>query len=80
MRPVKLNVFCVLFTSWYRDLFLVCNFPTLLSEAIIDIISYLCVYPWALKLYHPDALLYSLRRSRRLYSVAEGWYNLNALG
>jgi hypothetical protein len=46
MRPVKLNVFCVLFTSWYRDLFLVCNFPTLLSEAIIDIISYLCVYPW----------------------------------
>jgi hypothetical protein len=44
------------------------------------IISYLRVYPWALRLYHPEALLYSLRRSRRLYSGAEGWYNLNAHG
>jgi hypothetical protein len=39
---------------------------------------YLRVDPWALRLYHPEALLYSLRRSRRLYSGAEGWYNLNA--
>ena len=45
-----------------------------------NIISYLRVYPWALRLYHPEALLYSLRRSRRLYSGAEGWYNLNANG
>ena len=44
------------------------------------IISYLRVDPWALRLYHPEALLYSLRRSRRLYSGAEGWYNLNAHG
>jgi hypothetical protein len=44
------------------------------------IISYLRVYPWALRLYHPEALLYSLRQSRRLYSGAEGWYNLNAHG
>jgi hypothetical protein len=43
-------------------------------------ISYLRVDPWALRLYHPEALLYSLRRSRRLYSGAEGWYNLNAHG
>jgi hypothetical protein len=27
-----------------------------------------------------EALLYSLRQSRRLYSGAEGWYNLNAHG
>ena len=33
-----------------------------------DIISYLRVDPWALRLY------------RRLYSGAEGWYNLNAHG
>jgi hypothetical protein len=33
-----------------------------------DIISYLRVYPWALRLYYPEALLYSLRRSPRLYS------------
>jgi len=45
---------------------------------IHNIISYLCVYPWALKLYHPEALLYSPRWNRRLYSGAEGWYNLNA--
>ena len=43
-------------------------------------ISYLRVDPWALRLYHPEALLYSLRQSRRLYSGAEGWYNLNAHG
>jgi hypothetical protein len=43
-------------------------------------ISYLRVDPWALRLYHPEALLHSLRRSRRLYSGAEGWYNLNAHG
>jgi hypothetical protein len=42
---------------------------------LMYIISYLCVDPWALRLYHPEALLYSLRRSRRLYSGAEGWYN-----
>jgi hypothetical protein len=41
-------------------------------------ISYLRVDPWALRLYHPEALLCSLRR--RLYSGAEGWYNLNAHG
>jgi hypothetical protein len=46
----------------------------------MKIISYLRVDPWALRLYHPEALLYSLRRSRRLYSGAEGWYNLNAHG
>ena len=44
------------------------------------IISYLRVDPWALRLYHSEALLYSLRRSRRLYSGVEGWYNLNAHG
>jgi hypothetical protein len=43
-----------------------------------DNISYLRVDPWALRLYHPEALLYSLRRSRGLYSGAEGWCNLNA--
>jgi hypothetical protein len=46
----------------------------------VYIISYLRVDPWALRLYHPEVLLYSLRRSRRLYSGAEGWYNLNAHG
>jgi amino acid transporter len=43
------------------------------------IISYR-VDPWELRLYHPEALLYSLRRSRRLYRSASGWYNLNAHG
>jgi hypothetical protein len=35
---------------------------------------------WALRLSQPEPLLYSLRRSRRLYSGAEGRYNLNAHG
>jgi hypothetical protein len=32
-----------------------------ISEIIFNIISYLHVYPWALRLYHPSAPLYSLR-------------------
>jgi len=28
-------------------------------------------------MYHPEAILYSLRWSRRLYSGADGWYDLN---
>ena len=43
-----------------------------------DNISYLRVYPWALRLYHPSAPLYSLRLRLRLYRSASGWYNLNA--
>jgi hypothetical protein len=39
---------------------------------IANNISYLRVYSWALRLYHPEALLYSLRRSRRLYSCTAG--------
>ena len=45
----------------------------LIFHGLSNIISYLCVYPQVLKLYHPEALLYSLRRSRRVY-------NLNAHG
>ena len=56
------------------------HFPTSPYIFQEDNISYLRVDLWALRLYHPDALLYSLRRSRRLYSGAEGWYNLNAHG
>jgi hypothetical protein len=51
-----------------------------LLRRVGGIISYLRVYLWTLRLYHPEALLYSLRQSRRLYSGAEGWYNLNAHG
>ena len=43
-------------------------------------ISYLRVYPWALRLYHPEALLYSLKQNQRLSSIAEGLYNINAHG
>jgi hypothetical protein len=56
------------------------HFPTSPYIFQEDNISYLRVDLWALRLYHPDALLYSLRQSRRLYSGAEGWYNLNAHG
>jgi hypothetical protein len=45
-----------------------------------DIISDPRVYPLTLRLYHPGTLQYSLRRSRRLYIDAEGWYNLNGQG
>jgi len=31
-------------------------------------------------LYHPSAILYSLRLRIRLYRNASGWYNLNAHG
>ena len=41
------------------------------------IISYLRLYPYALRLNHPEALQYSLWQSLMMYSVAEGWYNLN---
>ena len=54
--------------------------PIVLIYNMWGIISYLRVYPWALRLYHPEAILYCPRRSRRLYSGAEGWYNLNAHG
>jgi hypothetical protein len=37
-----------------------------------NIISYLCVYPWALRLYHPEVLLYSLRRSEGCTVVLKG--------
>jgi len=63
-----------LFFNQYDDFFMS---PPLSGR---DILSYLRVYPWAWRLYHPEALLYSLRQSRRLYSGAEGWYNLNAHG
>jgi hypothetical protein len=55
-------------------------YHTYVDQKICSIISYLRVYPWALRLYHPEAFLYSLSCSRRLYSGAEGWYNLNAHG
>jgi hypothetical protein len=50
------------------------------GKNIIDkyIIIYLRLYQYALRLYHPEALLYSLWQSRMMYSVAEGWFNLNS--
>jgi hypothetical protein len=56
------------------------SLQSLFMVSFNNTISYLRVDPWVLRLYHPEALLYSLRRSRRLYSGAEGWYNLNAHG
>ena len=41
---------------------------------------YLRVYPWALRLYHPSASMYSLRLRLRLYRSVPGWYNLNVNG
>ena len=41
-------------------------------------ISYLRLYPYALRLYHPEALQYSMWQSLMMYSVTKGWYNLNA--
>jgi len=38
------------------------------------------IYPWAMRLCHPEALLHSPRQSRRLSSGAKGWYNLNDHG
>jgi hypothetical protein len=42
------------------------------------IISYLRLYQYALRLYHPEALQCSLWQSLMMYIVAEEWYNLNA--
>ena len=54
---------------------LTCDVFKLITDTLISMrynnISYLRVYPWALTLYHPETLLYSLRRRRRLYSGVE---------
>ena len=87
----KIQIIMVFLYLMSRFLYLMSRFLYLMSIClylmsrflylILDyFISYLRVYPWALRLYHPEGLLYSLRRSRRLYSGAEGWYNLNAHG
>ena len=46
-----------------------------LKKVCANIISYLRVYPWALIWYYHEALLHSLRGSRRLYFIKLGISN-----
>jgi hypothetical protein len=82
--PIIRKLFCSNLISMTNAMFRLKKPQTQLrlfqKKRAVYIISYLRVDPWALRLYHPEALLYSLRRSRRLYSGAEGWYNLNVHG
>ena len=73
MFKVSLSCFDVISFVYKR------NDGACVGKNIIDkyFISYLRLYPYALRLYQPETLLYSLWQSRMMYSVAEGWFNLN---
>ena len=72
---------------WYLPYFFIRNvtkntstFPPLIKSYCKLSVIYVSTRAVGIDILHPEALLYSLRRSRRFYSIAVGWYNLNAHG